>query len=163
MAIVEVPRDHDPDSEVGEQEMLLTAAAGSEHDVDLADAADREVVGFREFLATAEEVVDARHFVHGVLAERGVDGDLVAAADLVVEEFALNAVRQTGTFFSVLVELVPGSVRVAVRDDSDASPTLGAAARTSIAQLGRSIIASTTEQWGAESLGHGKEVWALLR
>ena len=128
-----------------------------------ADDPEFEVVGFREFSATPEEVAEARHFAHRTLAARGASDEVVAAADLVVEEFALHAIRQTGTGFSVSVEVAPGVVRVAVRDDSNVFPQIGEAARTSIGGMGLSIIASTAEQWGAESLGRGKEVWAELR
>jgi anti-sigma regulatory factor (Ser/Thr protein kinase) len=125
--------------------------------------AEMVVLGFHEFLPTAVEVVSARRFVRDVLVADGRPLEVVAAAELVVDEFALNATRHAGTFFSVLVESTPGVVRVAVRDDSDVFPQVRPHIVTSIAGRGLSIVASTAEEWGADPLGRGKEVWALLR
>jgi anti-sigma regulatory factor (Ser/Thr protein kinase) len=124
---------------------------------------DFDVLGFHEFFPTAEEIGAARHFVHDTLAAQGTDPDITAAAELVVDEFALNAVRHAGTFFSVVVERGPQGVRVAVRDDSNVFPRMREHVVLSISGRGLSIVASTAEQWGAESLGRGKEVWAMLR
>ncbi len=124
---------------------------------------DLEVVGFHEFVPTPEDVSAARHFVGQVLREQGASEDMVASAELVVDEFALNAVRHAGSFFSVVVEHGPGMAKVAVRDDSDVFPAVREHVVLSIAGRGLSIVASTAEEWGAESLGHGKEVWAPLR
>lgn len=126
-------------------------------------AEDFGVLGFREYLPTVEEIVSARHFVHETLAATGTHEDVIAAAELVVDEFALNAMRHAGTFFSVSVEEAPGAVRIAVRDDSDVFPTMQEHVVLSISGRGLSIVASTAEQWGAQSLGRGKEVWAVLR
>ena len=122
-----------------------------------------EVLGFHEFLPTSEEIVAARHFAHDTLAGQVVTAEMVAAAELVVDEFALNAVRHAGTFFSVGIERADDMVRIAVRDDSDVFPTVREHVLTSIAGRGLSIVAATAEQWGTESLGRGKEVWAVLR
>lgn len=124
---------------------------------------DFGVLGFHEYLPTAEEIVAARRFVHETLADAGADEDVRAAAELVVDEFALNAVRHAGTFFSVSVEKGPDAVRIAVRDDSDVFPAVQEHVVLSISGRGLSIVASTAEQWGAQSLGRGKEVWAVLR
>lgn len=121
-----------------------------------------EVLGFREFMPTPEDIVAARHFAREVLAGV-VEPELIAAAELVVDEFALNAVRHAGTFFSVGIESADNMVRIAVRDDSDVFPTVREHVLLSIAGRGLSIVASTAEEWGAESLGRGKEVWAVLR
>lgn len=122
-----------------------------------------DVLGFREYLPTPDEIVSARHFVHETLTAAGKDEDVIAASELVVDEFALNAMRHAGTFFSVSVEGAPGAVRIAVRDDSNAFPSVQEHVVLSISGRGLSIVASTAEQWGAQSLGRGKEVWAVLR
>ncbi len=124
---------------------------------------DFGVLGFREYLPTAEEIVSARHFVQETLQAVGARQDVIAAAELVVDEFALNAMRHAGSFFSVSVEEAPGAVRIAVRDDSDVFPAMQEHVVLSISGRGLSIVASTAEQWGAQSLGRGKEVWAVLR
>lgn len=121
------------------------------------------VLGFHEYLPTAEEIVSARHFVHDTLAASGADEDIIASSELVVEEFALNAVRHAGTFFSVSVEEAPGAVRIAVRDDSNRFPEMREHVALSISGRGLSIVGSTAEEWGAQSLGRGKEVWAVVR
>jgi anti-sigma regulatory factor (Ser/Thr protein kinase) len=120
-------------------------------------------IGFHEFLPTNHAVVAARRFVHQTLAAQGATADTIAAAELVADEFALNAVRHAGTFFSVAVETASGAVRIAVRDDAGAYPELHDHALESIGGRGLSIVAMTAEQWGAESLGRGKEVWAEIR
>lgn len=124
---------------------------------------DFKVLGFHEYLPTTEETVAARRFVHETLSDAGAAEDVIAAAELVVDEFALNAMRHAGTFFSVSVEHAPGAVRIAVRDDSNVFPEVKEHVVLSISGRGLSIVASTAEQWGTEALGRGKEVWAVLR
>jgi len=125
---------------------------------------DFEVIGFHEFTPTAEEIMAARHFVRETLeASTDIPDRVVDGAELAVDEFAVNAVRHAGTFFSVSVAVKPGAVKVAVRDDSDVFPQIRDHALLSMAGRGLAIVASTVEQWGATSLGHGKEVWAELR
>jgi anti-sigma regulatory factor (Ser/Thr protein kinase) len=123
---------------------------------------DFETIGFREFPPTTDAVVAARRFVRRTLASRGADTETIATAELVTDELALNAVRHAGTFFSVAVEIASAVVRIAVRDDSGTLPRLHAHSLESISGRGLSIIAMTAEQWGTESLGRGKEVWAEL-
>ena len=139
------------------------AIEAANHEEGAEEADDFEVLGFREFLPTAEEIVAARHFVHDILVAQGLNDELLSAAELVVDEFALNAVRHAGTFFSVSVETRPGVVKVAVRDDSNVFPRVREHAILSLSGRGLSIVASTAEQWGAESLGRGKEIWAEIR
>ncbi|MGH8327858.1 MAG: ATP-binding protein [Steroidobacteraceae bacterium] len=123
---------------------------------------DFEVLGFHEFLPVPEEIVAARHFANETLGAQGVTAEMISAAELVVDELALNAVQHAGTFFSVGVERAGDMVRVSVRDDSNVFPTVREHVALSIKGRGLSIVASTAEQWGAESLGRGKEMWALL-
>lgn len=139
------------------------AVAGVETERTGPDPEDFTTIGFQEFLPTNDAVVAARRFVHQTLAAHGATDGAIAAAELVADEFALNAVRHAGTFFSVAVETAPGAVRIAVRDDAGAFPHLHDHALESIGGRGLSIVAMTAEQWGAEPLGHGKEVWAELR
>lgn len=139
------------------------AGVGANGDGSAADGYEYDVLGFREYLPTPEEIVSARHFVHETLTAAGKAQDVIAAAELVVDEFALNAMRHAGTFFSVSVEDSPQAVRIAVRDDSNVFPSVQEHVVLSISGRGLSIVASTAEQWGAQSLGRGKEVWAVLR
>jgi anti-sigma regulatory factor (Ser/Thr protein kinase) len=143
--------------------MALSSTDGSHEAASLTSPEEFGVLGFHEYLPTPEEIVSARHFVHETLSASGAQEDVIAAAELVVDEFALNAVRHAGTFFSVSIEEAPGAVRIAVRDDSNAFPEVRDHVVLSISGRGLSIVASTAEQWGAESLGRGKEVWAVLR
>lgn len=124
---------------------------------------DLEVVGFREYLPNTDDVVHARHFVREVLRAGGAGADDVAAAELVVGELALNVVRHAGTSFSVLVQLAPGLIKVAVRDDSDTVPRTRPHLVGAVTGRGLSMVASTTDEWGVEPLGRGKEVWAVVR
>jgi anti-sigma regulatory factor (Ser/Thr protein kinase) len=122
-----------------------------------------EVLGFHEYTPQVDEVAEARHFVANVLEADGAGADLIHAAELIVGEFALNAVKHAHSFFSVLVEHGDGVVRVAVRDDSDVVPQLPEHVTLSINGRGLTIVAMTAQRWGTEPLGLGKEVWALLR
>lgn len=134
-----------------------TTTSGSEGSDNL------QVLGFHEYLPQADDVVKARHFVAGLLEADGAGSDLVGAAALIVDEFAINAVNHAHSFFSVLVEHGDGVVRVAVRDDSNVVPSIPEHLALPLSGRGLTIVAMTAERWGTESLGHGKEVWALLR
>ena len=122
-----------------------------------------QVLGFREYLPHVRDVADARHFVARLLEADGAGDHLIHAAELIVDELALNAVLHAHSFFSVLVEHGDGVVRVAVRDDSNVVPMIPSHVTSAIHGRGLTIVAMTAQQWGSESLGQGKEVWALLR
>jgi anti-sigma regulatory factor (Ser/Thr protein kinase) len=124
---------------------------------------DLRVLGFHEYLPQAGDVAEARHFVRQALEADGADPDFIGAAELIVDEFALNAVTHAHSFFSVLVERGDSAVRVGVRDDSDVIPKIPDHLTTSLHGRGLTIVAKTAEEWGTEPLGRGKEVWALLR
>lgn len=162
MAVVEVGQE--PTGSAGERSGLDHRRSGLDRDQAGLEEEDFEVIGFHEFAPSAEEVVAARHFVRETLEGRGdVPGHVIDGAELAVDEFSVNAVRHAGTFFAVSVAVGPGAVKVAVRDDSDVFPHIRDHTLLSMAGRGLSIVASTVEQWGATSLGHGKEVWAELR
>lgn len=121
-----------------------------------------ETVGFREFRPTVAGVRSARRFVEQALRKARAPAEVAAAAALVADEFALNAVEHAGSFFSVSLELGPRELRVAVRDDARSFPELSPHTLGSVGGNGLLIVAMTAEEWGAESLGRGKEVWADL-
>jgi anti-sigma regulatory factor (Ser/Thr protein kinase) len=122
-----------------------------------------DVLGFHEYGPSPEEIVEARHFVGEVLAANGVAPDLIGEAELVVDEFAINAVNHAHSFFSVLIEHGDAGFRVSVRDDSDQVPAIANHVALSDAGRGLGIVERTALQWGTVPLGHGKEVWAVLR
>ncbi|MGH9092763.1 MAG: ATP-binding protein [Acidimicrobiales bacterium] len=138
-----------------------SAPAGAPAAASHADAT-LETVGFREFLPTATGIRSARLFVEQTLRKARTPDEVVAAAVLVADEFSLNAVEHAGTSFSVALELGPGTLRVAVRDDARAFPGPSPHSLGSAGGRGLTIVATTAEEWGAESLGRGKEVWADL-
>jgi anti-sigma regulatory factor (Ser/Thr protein kinase) len=119
-----------------------------------------ETVGFQEFAPNAESVADARRFVASVLESYGCTADQVFMCQLVADELATNALNHAGSLYSVAVEVSGSHVRIAVRDDSRALPEVREAPLDALSGRGLAIVAGTAEQWGSESLGHGKEIWA---
>ena len=103
----------------------------------------------------------ARAFVRELLAGR-VDPDVSDDATLAVSELTTNAVLHAASSFSVTVTLRPGSVRVAVRDESPALPAWRAAHGFETSGRGLHIVAGVAQRWGIDIVASGKVVWAEL-
>ncbi len=121
----------------------------------------------RMFPGLPEEVGQARAFARGVL-----DGHaLVDSAELVVSEFATNAVVHTlsGQWcgpFIVMVEADSESVRVSVMDmGADTAPEatpLGCLDVDREYGRGLALVSALAKEWGYESVPAGLRVWAEL-
>ena len=90
--------------------------------------------------------------------------DLAASGCIVVTEMVNNAVAHAQTPMTVLLGRRDGSISVAVRDHSVASPrfTGQPVAPTSYGGRGLLLIDSVAGRWGSLALDDGKVVWALL-
>lgn len=124
-------------------------------------APDFETIGYEEFTPHPESVAEVRRFVRRILEKQGLNQDSVTECELIADELATNALRYAGSpFYSVVVERSEASVRIGVRDDSRNLPVLRDVAVDSESGRGLRIVSETSQDWGAESLGLGKETWA---
>jgi anti-sigma regulatory factor (Ser/Thr protein kinase) len=108
----------------------------------------------------------ARRFVIDTLGQWGQPDELVNDAALVVTELASNAVRHARSPFWVVMSGSAGSVRVSVRDRSQAPPIVRPRqSGAPLTQSGRglALVASLAARWGTEIGDDGKVVWAELR
>jgi signal transduction histidine kinase len=117
-------------------------------------------VAYSEFGATDACVASARHFADAVLADWGYSEPLVL---IVVSELATNAVRHSGTPFSVRLTGEPAAVLVEVSDTSSELPRRIAPATTSLGSRGLMIVDHVAESWGIEIHPRGgKCVWVRV-
>jgi anti-sigma regulatory factor (Ser/Thr protein kinase) len=119
-----------------------------------------ETIGYEEFAPRPESVAEVRRFVGQTLASRHGNVQHVFECQLIADELATNAVTHAATSFSVAVEVSETSIRIAVRDDEQSMPVLRETPILGAAGRGLSVVSNTADEWGAESLGRGKEAWA---
>jgi anti-sigma regulatory factor (Ser/Thr protein kinase) len=119
-----------------------------------------ETIGYEEFAPDVTTVAEVRQFVRQILENHGFNSQSVFACELIADELATNALKYSGMFYSVAIELSNVSVRIAVRDDSRVLPALREYAIDTDEGRGLSIVSKTSTDWGIESLGLGKETWA---
>jgi len=109
--------------------------------------------------------VQARRWVVGVCREIG-RSDLSDNAELALSEVVTNAILHGGAPVTVRLRGTKDHPRVEVRDASPEPPTIGSS--EGVADLiddlptfgrGLSIVAGSSEAWGAEREGEGKLVW----
>jgi hypothetical protein len=80
---------------------------------------------------------------------------------LVVSELATNAVVHAQTPFGVSLSRVPGSVLLAIRDESESPPVPSAPDDMDIRGRGLMIVELLSREWGTRTDDHGfKSVWA---
>ena len=95
------------------------------------------------------------------MEKQGFKQDSVTECELIADELATNALRYAGSSsYSVVVEQSAASVRIGVRDDSRTLPVLRDVDVDSESGRGLRIVSETSDEWGSESLGLGKETWA---
>jgi len=100
----------------------------------------------------------ARRFVASLVA----DDEVAELAVLLVSELASNAVLHARTPFELVVENDGTRLRVEVRDDSSALPTLKDYVAESVTGRGLHMVAASADNWGFEVREHGKCVWFEL-
>jgi anti-sigma regulatory factor (Ser/Thr protein kinase) len=116
----------------------------------------------RTFASTALDARVARRFTTEALEASGY-GAIAEDAALVVTELAANAVAHARSSFTVTLTSHDDLVRIAVRDDSLDPPEIHAGDDLESCGRGLRIVAAMADEWGAESDGTGKVVWAQLR
>ncbi|MGQ7297746.1 ATP-binding protein [Quadrisphaera sp. KR29] len=124
----------------------------------------REVLGLQSFPPQAVSVRDARRFVQGCLAGSALEA-LGDDAGLLVCELAANAVLHARTDFDVTVSELDdrAGVRVTVRDDAAALPTVTAPSATAMSGRGLALVQTLATRWGAgPSSSARKGVWFEL-
>jgi anti-sigma regulatory factor (Ser/Thr protein kinase) len=121
---------------------------------------DFETIGYEEFIPSVASVAEVRRYVRRILEEHGLTAESVTGCELIADELATNAITHTGSFYSMVIEQSEASVRIGVRDDSRNLPVLREITADSESGHGLRIVSETSSQWGAESLGLGKETWA---
>ncbi|CAM5477528.1 hypothetical protein SVIRM249S_03716 [Streptomyces viridochromogenes] len=118
----------------------------------------------RAFPGLAEQVVQARHFVAALVAEKGPVDD----ATLVVSELATNAVRHSlsgaeGGWFLVVVGFGDGFIRIEVVDQGgEGVPHLCDVTSQEEGGRGLLLIAACAKDWGVKNWPDGRSVWAEL-
>lgn len=106
-------------------------------------------------------VPTARHFVESILTAWGQPEHGWTAA-LLISELSANCALHARTSFTVRVELVDESVRLAVTDGSRRAPAVrdyGAEATTG---RGLRMVGQLATEWGVDLHESGKTVWALI-
>ena len=115
----------------------------------------------REFPPRAASVAQARAFVVESLGGR--PSDLIDKAELLVSELATNAVRHTGTEFSVRVVVTDDRVRVEVTDTGDGQPTKRTPKPLETSGRGIQIVEAVSDEWAVTPvLPRGKTVSFVL-
>jgi len=129
-------------------------------------------------IPAATEVGRARLFARDVLQERNVAPDRIATAELLVSELVTNAIKTTDVMqlrpscsavhdhirsIILRLRLVPRSVAIEVRDDSEDPPVLREQRLDSEEGRGVFLVASMSARWDYFRLpGGGKVVWCEL-
>jgi anti-sigma regulatory factor (Ser/Thr protein kinase) len=106
----------------------------------------------------------ARYAVREAIGRAHVAARTLDAVDLVVGEFAANAIGHARTDFVVTVRLVPSRIRVEVFDGDTRPPIVLGPDTDSTSGRGLQIVSGLAEDWGwrrATLRGlRGKVVWA---
>jgi anti-sigma regulatory factor (Ser/Thr protein kinase) len=114
------------------------------------------------FPASTDSPRRARHDVVEALHECGVQ-EIDDVAALLTSELVTNSVMHASSDVEVSCEIDGRRVRVAVSDNSPATPVVGGYGGTETGGRGVLIVATLADAWGAEvSDGKGKSVWFEL-
>ena len=115
----------------------------------------------RDFPPQAASVARARAFVVQSLVGRPTE--LVDKAELLVSELATNAVRHTGTEFTVRVVLTADRVRVEVTDRGEGQPTRRTPQPLEPSGRGIQIVEAMSDEWSVTPVTpRGKTVSFVL-
>lgn len=90
------------------------------------------------------------------------DSPVIADAQLLVTELMTNALNARTTSLEVVLCIVGGMVRLAVRDDAAGAPSPRSPEVTDEHGRGLSIVAALGRSWGVEYRDGGKRVWVDL-
>jgi hypothetical protein len=109
-----------------------------------------------------QSVATARRFVREHLTGHGLPL-LVDDVTLVASELATNALRHSGTVFTVAITAFSEDLVLAVEDGSSSMPVLVDAGLDDVAGRGLTIVDVLSREWGVV-VGQdvGKSVWAAF-
>jgi anti-sigma regulatory factor (Ser/Thr protein kinase) len=119
--------------------------------------ADRAVT---KLPGTQAAVPAARRFAHDTISARGINGDVLETAELLVTELTTNAVVHAHSPIRVSVLPHDHRIRVEVRDD-DPTPLQPPCRPAADAEGGRGLwlVAALASSWGVNRNAKGKTVW----
>jgi anti-sigma regulatory factor (Ser/Thr protein kinase) len=115
----------------------------------------------RRFVGTAHGPRLARRFVLELLGGWGCL-DLADDALLVTSELATNAVRYSGSDFTVSLSRRDDGVTVVVGDSSPAAPRPRIFAEWETGGRGLHLVDESAQQWGHRAVDDGRLVWAHI-
>lgn len=104
-------------------------------------------------------VTAARHRLVDRLGTRGLDGDVLDTAALLLTEVVTNAVLHAGTDVTVRWSVDTGSVLVEVRDDSPVLPVRRDHDDDAVTGRGLELVELLAGAYGVRRTGTGKIVW----
>ena len=116
---------------------------------------------WRRFGDAARDLPGARAFVRGTLGGWGCHA-VVSEAAVIVTELATNAVHHARTPFHVSVAQGPGTVRIAVHDESEVAPVVRAYSPGDARGRGLHLVQGLSSTWGVDRFAGRKTVWAEL-
>lgn len=105
---------------------------------------------------------NARRAVRRFCADNEMGGDMTDDAVLLTSELVANAVEHAAGMVTVLALVVDESLVVAVRDDCDDLPAVGATPWYAERGRGLQVIDEVAGDWGVSRLTSGKTVWFRL-
>ena len=114
-----------------------------------------------EITAVPHAAREARNAARVVLQDWSVPTPLLDDAILVISELVTNAVRHAGTASTLDLELcqIRNRLRIALADDSEATPRLRRVRGAAEDGRGLAILAALSDRWGVEPHHGGKRVW----
>jgi len=117
----------------------------------------------------AQAVGAARHFLRGLLADWGVDGDVPDTAQLCLSELVTNAVIHAGTGSELTVRLEDGVLTVVVHDlggsGRPGEPTVHVTEDDDPLRVfgrGLVLVEALASRWGSERDATGTRSWFVL-
>jgi anti-sigma regulatory factor (Ser/Thr protein kinase) len=116
------------------------------------------VIVQRTYPGKPASVPKARHFIASAL--HGLPEPVQEVVGLMVSELATNAVRHTGSSFTIHVEVAHGTVRVEVTDPGPGEPVKRSPRPTDPNGRGLRIVETLATEWGVLPVSpRGKTVW----
>ena len=112
----------------------------------------------RKFPPTPPSVRAARAYTVAALRPETDDPALISDIELIVSEFATNAVKHAGTIFEVAVH-TDGLVRIDVSDESPRLPETRPVSPTAPSGRGLHVLSAICDRWGVEVYDDYKCVW----
>lgn len=143
----------------------MVAAAQVSDGVEVRQGGTRRVDAVHEPLTSTPARI--RRSLRATFAQWQMPVEAAENALLVVEELVANVVDHARTPFRLTVSQEPGghtgsALRIAVRDDSPASPDLRPFSARAERGRGLQMIDALTSRWGCDRTPAGKTVWAVL-